>query len=428
MVAAATLPTGSAGERDLLIALDHVSKDYDTGGGIVHAMRDVNLHVEKGEFVAIVGTSGSGKSTMMNILGCLDRPTRGTYTLAEIDVGSRAGDSRAIVRNRLIGFIFQGFNLLPRTTALENVELPLQYRGVSARSRRKRAKAALEAVNLGDRMDHKPNQLSGGQQQRVAIARALVTDPPLLLADEPTGNLDTRTSLEVLALLQRLNRDRGITIVLVTHERDIAACASRVVTMRDGRIVSDVRQEQPLDAAAELAALPVGGDDAGPSSQHGSEQQDTAASKVGGPVPWSVYPIMWLGDALGYAIGAVYVTAILGTQIGKAAWIPLLLGELTKGWAGARWLRRKLGKPSTSDQRVRTSLWYTLGTLAFMVLGFIGMLAANKAAIRPTAPLLDALSHAVARGTPILLVVFAAIAGCLVLLRYLLLSLFNARK
>ena len=200
--------------------------------------------------------SGSGKSTMMNILGCLDRPSRGTYHLAGLDVGERAGDSRAIVRNRVIGFIFQGFNLLPRTTALENCELPLQYRGVGARARRKRATAALEAVGLGDRLDHKPNQLSGGQQQRVAIARALVTDPPLLLADEPTGNLDTRTSLEVLALLQRLNRDLGITIILVTHERDIAACASRVVTMRDGRIVTDVVQDSPLDAAAEVVALP----------------------------------------------------------------------------------------------------------------------------------------------------------------------------
>jgi putative ABC transport system ATP-binding protein len=427
MVAAVSMLERPTGERETLIALDHVSKDYDTGGGVVHAMRDVSLHVEKGEFVAIVGTSGSGKSTMMNILGCLDRPTRGSYTLAGIDVGSRAGDSRAIVRNRVIGFIFQGFNLLPRTTALENVELPLQYRGVSARARRKRAKSALEAVGLGDRMDHKPNQLSGGQQQRVAIARALVTDPPLLLADEPTGNLDTRTSLEVLALLQRLNRDRGITIVLVTHERDIAACASRVVTMRDGRIVSDVVQDKPLDAAAELEAIPPP-DDTAPASQHGAEEQRAAASKVGGPVPFSVFPIMWLGDALGYALGAAYVAAVLGLQVGKHALLPLLLGEVAKGWAGARWLRRKLGKPATSDQRVRTALWYTLGTLGVMVLGFIGMLAANKAAIRPSAPLLDALSHGVARGTPILLLVFAAIAGCLVLLRYLLLSLFNARK
>ena len=198
MVAGAPLLEG----QPPIVLLSHVSKDYDTGGATVRAMRDVDLTIAHGEFVAIVGSSGSGKSTMMNILGCLDRPTRGTYTLAGLDVGSRAGDSRAIVRNRVIGFIFQGFNLLSRTTALENVELPLQYRGVRARERRRRATAALTAVGLEDRLDHTPNQLSGGQQQRVAIARALVTDPPLLLADEPTGNLDTRTSLEVLALLQ----------------------------------------------------------------------------------------------------------------------------------------------------------------------------------------------------------------------------------
>src|SRR5580658_83113 len=237
MAAALSLPTASRADPEPIVLLSNVSKDYDTGGGLVHAMRDVSLRIGHGEFVAIVGTSGSGKSTMMNILGCLDRPTRGTYTLC------------AIVRNRVIGFIFQGFNLLPRTTALENCELPLQYRGVGARQRRRRAQEALAAVGLADRMDHKPNQLSGGQQQRVAIARALVTSPPLLLADEPTGNLDTRTSLEVLALLQRLNRERGISIILVTHERDIAACASRVVTMKDGRIVTDVVQA-PMDAGA----------------------------------------------------------------------------------------------------------------------------------------------------------------------------------
>src|SRR5580700_6011449 len=219
-------------------------------------MRDVDLVIAHGEFVAVVGASGSGKSTMMNILGCLDRPTHGSYMLAGLDVGSRPGDSRAIVRNRVIGFVFQGFNLLSRTTARENVELPLQYRGVGLRERRRRARAALEAVGLGDRMSHTPNQLSGGQQQRVAIARALVTDPPLLLADEPTGNLDTRTSLEVLALLQRLNKENGITIGLVTHEHDIAACASRVITVRDGKIVSDVVQTEPSDARVALARLP----------------------------------------------------------------------------------------------------------------------------------------------------------------------------
>jgi putative ABC transport system ATP-binding protein len=192
---------------------------------------------------------------MMNIIGCLDRPSSGRYVLDGIDVTERSNDARAIVRNRLIGFIFQGFNLLARTTALENVELPLVYRGVGGGERRRRALAALEQVGLADRVHHTPNQLSGGQQQRVAIARALVTNPPLLLADEPTGNLDTRTSLEVLELLQRLNRS-GITIALVTHELDIAACAKRLVRMRDGAIQIDVRQENPTDAAAALAALP----------------------------------------------------------------------------------------------------------------------------------------------------------------------------
>ena len=240
-----------------LIELTSVEKDYATGPVVVRALAGVDLTIARGEFVAIVGTSGSGKSTMMNIVGCLDRPTSGTYRLAGIDVGRRSNDARAIVRNRLIGFIFQGFNLLARTTALENTELPLVYRGVPAKERRRRAMASLEQVGLGHRVDHTPNQLSGGQQQRVAIARALVTDPELLLADEPTGNLDTRTSHEVLALLQALNRDRGITIVLVTHEADIAECASRVVSMRDGQIVSDVRNARPRDAAAALAAAGV---------------------------------------------------------------------------------------------------------------------------------------------------------------------------
>jgi putative ABC transport system ATP-binding protein len=223
-----------------LIELDHVEKDYGTGQVVVRALIDVNLRVAHGEFVAIVGTSGSGKSTMMNIIGCLDRPTRGRYRLGAIEVGARTNDGRAIVRNRMLGFIFQGYNLLPRTTALENVELPLVYRGVKKRERRRRAEQALCEVGLEGRMHHKPNQLSGGQQQRVAIARALVTEPPVLLADEPTGNLDTRTSFEVLALLQKLNQSSAITIVLVTHEADIASCASRVITMRDGRIRSDV--------------------------------------------------------------------------------------------------------------------------------------------------------------------------------------------
>ena len=247
---------------DPIIQLLGVGKDYATEAVVVHALRSVDLVIERGEFIAIVGQSGSGKSTMMNIIGCLDRPTRGRYVLDGIDVTERSNDARAIVRNRLIGFVFQGFNLLPRTTALENVELPLVYRGVGAGERHRRALRALSQVNLADRLHHTPNQLSGGQQQRVAIARALVTEPPLLLADEPTGNLDTRTSLEVLGLLLELNRTQGITICLVTHEPDIAACASRVVQMRDGRVRSDTRNERPHDAMASLAELPVEGDGA----------------------------------------------------------------------------------------------------------------------------------------------------------------------
>lgn len=245
-----------AQEPDALIVLKGVTKVYDAGGQTVYALKPCNLSIARGEFVAIVGTSGSGKSTLMNILGCLDRPTEGTYMLAGLDVSSRSADERAIVRNRLIGFIFQGFNLLARTSAQENVELPLVYRGVGAKERHAQAEVALRAVSLGDRLDHTPNQLSGGQQQRVAIARALVTNPPLLLADEPTGNLDTRTSLDVLALLQGLNRDRGITVVMVTHEPDIAACASRVVTVRDGHVVSDERTT-PKDARVALTELPT---------------------------------------------------------------------------------------------------------------------------------------------------------------------------
>jgi putative ABC transport system ATP-binding protein len=244
-----------------LIVLSGVEKDYVSDAGVVHAMRNVNLSIDHGEFVAVVGTSGSGKSTMMNVLGCLDRPTRGSYTLEGIEVGARGNDARAIVRNRMIGFVFQGFNLLARTSALENVELPLQYRGVGTRERRKRATEALRLVGLETRMHHTPSQLSGGQQQRVAIARALVTDPPMLLADEPTGNLDSRTSDEVLALLQRLNRENGITIILVTHEADVAACAGRVITMRDGEIVSDTLNAAPRDLlAAEKIVAPADSD------------------------------------------------------------------------------------------------------------------------------------------------------------------------
>jgi putative ABC transport system ATP-binding protein len=345
---------------DALISIRRVSKDYVSDAGLVRALREVDLFIESGEFVAIVGTSGSGKSTLMNILGCLDRPTRGTYTLAGVDAGARTNDGRALVRNRMIGFIFQGFNLLPRTTALENCELPLQYRGVPTKERRRRAMGALEAVGLGDRVHHTPNQLSGGQQQRVAIARALVTDPPLLLADEPTGNLDSRTSYEVLALLQRLNRDRGITIVLVTHEPDIAACASRVVHVRDGRIVSDTRNEPPIAAAVELAKLPPADKGVGYEVEELTEAE-REKRKLGGPVPFGVPAMMLVGAVLGSIVGNLYNAIILDA---KNAVIPLLLALLTEAWLGVRTAKKKLGKPLTFDQRARLSLGYTVTLFA----------------------------------------------------------------
>jgi putative ABC transport system ATP-binding protein len=229
-----------------LIALRGVSKIYQTGDVEVAALRGVDFNVESGEFVAIMGSSGSGKSTLMNILGCLDRPTAGQYFLDGQDVSRLDRNGLAIVRNRTLGFVFQSFNLLARTSALENVELPLLYSGVPARERKRRAREALERVGLGARLDHHPRQLSGGQQQRVAIARALVSQPRVILADEPTGNLDSRTSVEVMALFQQL-RHEGITLVLVTHEQDIASHAGRVVVVRDGRIISDKRQ-QPVPA------------------------------------------------------------------------------------------------------------------------------------------------------------------------------------
>jgi putative ABC transport system ATP-binding protein len=424
-----TVPTRSAkGPVEPLIELSHVSREYDTGGGIVRAMRDVSLSISQGEFVAIIGASGSGKSTMMNILGCLDRPTRGTYTLATIEVGDRKGDSRAIVRNRVIGFVFQGFNLLARTTALENVELPLQYRGVGVRERRRRASAALEAVGLGDRLDHNPSQLSGGQQQRVAIARALVTDPPLLLADEPTGNLDTRTSLEVLALLQSLNRERGITIVLVTHERDIAACASRVVTMRDGRIVSDVAQDAPMNAAAELAHLPAADDaDGAPKSQKPHAEVESVAERVGGPVPLSVYAMMLVGDLLGDAAGASYVGVVLQRDVVHNALWWLALGELTKAWIGAAWARRRLGHALTNDQRVRLALWYTLPVTGAALLSLPSSLSRGgwAAGLAHDGWASTAFGSGHASRLPLAAL---GVVGCAVLLRYLLLTLFGARR
>jgi putative ABC transport system ATP-binding protein len=221
-----------------LVDARDLEKVYEAGDVEVHALRGVTLAIEAGESLAIMGSSGSGKSTLMNVLGCLDRPTRGSYRLGGEEVAQLDRDRLAAIRNRTLGFVFQSFHLLPRTSALENVELPLVYAGVAARERHRRARTALERVGLGDRLGHLPSQLSGGQQQRVAIARALVNEPRLILADEPTGNLDTRTSFEIMTLFQDLVA-AGITVVLVTHEADIAAFAARTVEMRDGRIVRD---------------------------------------------------------------------------------------------------------------------------------------------------------------------------------------------
>ncbi len=223
-----------------LIELRDICKIYDLGEVQVEALRSVSLDIQSGEYLALVGPSGSGKSTLMNTLGCLDRPTRGSYRLADEEVGDLSADQRARIRNRRIGFVFQNFNLLPRTSAIENVELPLLYAAhVSARDRRRRAIAMLERVGLGDRLGHHPGQLSGGQQQRVAIARALINEPSLLMGDEPTGNLDSRTSREVIELFRRLNEDNGITVILVTHDPDVARHAKRIIALRDGLIVQD---------------------------------------------------------------------------------------------------------------------------------------------------------------------------------------------
>ena len=238
-----------------LIATRELTKVYALGETSVHALAGVSVDIFEGEFVAVMGPSGSGKSTFMNVIGCLDVPTSGSYRLAGEDVSGLSADALAGIRNRLIGFVFQQFNLLPRTSAAENVELPLLYSGAPVAERRARALRSLAQVDLEARAAHHPAQLSGGQQQRVAIARALVNDPKLILADEPTGALDSVTSLEVMALLQALNRD-GITIVVVTHEQDIATFASRRIVFRDGRITSDTRN-LPADAAAELAARRV---------------------------------------------------------------------------------------------------------------------------------------------------------------------------
>jgi putative ABC transport system ATP-binding protein len=227
-----------------LIELSGVHKLYGEGESEVRALDGIDLRIERGEFVAIMGSSGSGKATCMNILGCLDRPTMGEYHLADVSVTELPGDGLTMLRRHYIGFVFQGFNLLARTSALENVELPLVYRRVPRAEREARALKALSLVGLEDRVDHAPSQLSGGQQQRVAIARALVTEPDILMADEPTGNLDSARTQEVMELLQQLNRERGITIVMVTHEPDVAAFARRSLVFRDGRILSDTIAEE----------------------------------------------------------------------------------------------------------------------------------------------------------------------------------------
>ena len=239
-----------------VIQLQDIHKTYRTGEVDVHAVRGVSLEIAQGEFVALMGASGSGKSTMMNIIGCLDRPTGGKYSLDGIDVSKLSRDELADIRNQKLGFVFQGFNLLARTSALENVELPMLYtrQRPAGASLRERALKALDTVGLGDRAGHKPNQLSGGQQQRVAIARALSNDPALLLADEPTGNLDTRTSVDIMGVFQKLN-DQGMTIVMVTHELDIAQYTKRMVVMRDGQVVGDTPVLKRLNAETELRRL-----------------------------------------------------------------------------------------------------------------------------------------------------------------------------
>ena len=232
-----------------MISITDLSKTYYMGSVEVPALQGVSFQIERGEFVAVMGPSGSGKSTLMNLLGCLDTPTSGSYMLDGEEVAQLDGNELSSVRARKLGFVFQQYNLLPRQSAARNVEMPLIYRGVPGRERRERAHTALEIVGMSERVDHKPSELSGGQQQRVAIARALAGSPAVILADEPTGALDSKTSAEIMSILQRLNREQGLTIVMVTHEADVAAYARRVLTMRDGRLVADHLQEQQVRVA-----------------------------------------------------------------------------------------------------------------------------------------------------------------------------------
>jgi putative ABC transport system ATP-binding protein len=243
-----------------LITIKEIGRKYVIGSEVIHALKSVSLDINKGEFVALMGPSGSGKSTLMNILGCLDTPTSGTYILNGTDVSHMTDDALAEVRNQEIGFVFQTFNLLPRSTSLDNVALPLIYAGNSKKDRDARAKKALENVGLGNRMDHKPNELSGGQRQRVAVARALINDPSIILADEPTGNLDTKTSIEIMGLLEEIH-SKGNTIILVTHEEDIAQHAHRIVRMRDGLIENDYVNTDIKNVSPRLQALKDSGSD-----------------------------------------------------------------------------------------------------------------------------------------------------------------------
>ena len=240
-----------------LIEISNLTKIYKLGDVTVHALRGVSLEIERGSFVAIMGPSGSGKSTVMNILGCLDKPTTGTYHLDGVNVSTLDRDQLAEIRNQKIGFVFQQFNLLARTSAVENVELPLLYSSRELKDRHQKSMRALEWVGLAGRELHHPNQLSGGQQQRVAIARSLINDPQIILADEPTGALDSRTSVEIMALFQKLNRDSGMSIIVVTHEPDIASYSNRIIRFKDGHLVSDERVAEPRDAQSELETLPA---------------------------------------------------------------------------------------------------------------------------------------------------------------------------
>ena len=339
-----------------LVRVDRVTKVYESEGGTVVALRGVSLTIHAGELVAIVGASGSGKSTLMNVLGCLDRPTDGCFEVAGLDLGRRGLDARAVARNRLIGFVFQGFHLLARTTALENVELPLLYRGASRKARRAAAIAALEAVGLGDRLHHTPNQLSGGQQQRVAIARALVTNPPIILADEPTGNLDTRTSYEVLALLQDLQRSRGITIVLVTHEHDIAACADRVVTVRDGRVLSDVRHPA-LNARGQLERL-------GPGEAGNSRGERESLTRRLPPLPGLGAHIRAL---VAFALGTALAAAWSHYTFGTGAWPLPVVGGLALEMLALRRHLPARAVPRSTGHCVDLTLRQTLANLLVVI-------------------------------------------------------------